>query len=57
VFFNTGGSRDITHVGVYLLNNKFVHAATTGGVMVSDLNDSYWKVRYKAAGRVYNSTP
>jgi lipoprotein Spr len=57
VFFNTGGSRDITHVGVYLLNNKFVHAATTGGVMVSDLNDSYWKVRYKGAGRVYNSAP
>jgi lipoprotein Spr len=51
VFFNTG-SRDVSHVGIYLLNNKFVHAATSGGVMVNDLNDTYWKARYKGAGRV-----
>jgi cell wall-associated NlpC family hydrolase len=51
VFFNTNGGSDMSHVGVYMLNNKFVHAATSGGVMVSDLNDSYWKLRYKAAGR------
>ncbi|MDB5192418.1 MAG: lipoprotein NlpC precursor [Segetibacter sp.] len=50
VFFNTGG-RAVSHVGIYLLNNKFVHAATSGGVMVSDLNDSYWKDRFKGAGR------
>jgi cell wall-associated NlpC family hydrolase len=51
VFFNTGG-RSISHVGVYLLNNKFVHAATSGGVMISDLNDSYWQTRFKGAGRM-----
>lgn len=51
VFFNTNGGSDMSHVGVYMLNNKFVHAATSGGVMVSDLNDSYWKPRYRAAGR------
>jgi cell wall-associated NlpC family hydrolase len=51
VFFNTSG-RDISHVGVYLLNNKFVHAATSGGVMISDLNDVYWQPRYRGAGRV-----
>lgn len=56
VFFNTSG-RDVSHVGIYLLNNKFVHAATSGGVMVSDLNDSYWKAKYKGAGRVYNAVP
>jgi hypothetical protein len=56
VFFNTTG-RDVSHVGIYLLNNKFVHAATSGGVMVSDLNDSYWKARYKGAGRVLDATP
>lgn len=50
VFFHTTG-RGISHVGVYLLNNKFVHAATSGGVMISDLNDSYWRPRYKGAGR------
>jgi cell wall-associated NlpC family hydrolase len=51
VFFNTSGGNDMSHVGVYMLNNKFVHAATSGGVMVNDLNDSYWKSRYRAAGR------
>lgn len=50
VFFYTGG-RDISHVGVYLQNNKFVHASSSGGVMVSDLNDNYWKGRFKGAGR------
>lgn len=50
VFFNTGG-KDISHVGVYLLNNKFVHAATSGGVMISDLNDLYWQGKYRGAGR------
>lgn len=51
VFFNTGG-KDISHVGVYLINNKFVHASTSGGVMISDLNDVYWQPRYRGAGRV-----
>lgn len=57
VFFNTNGGRDITHVGIYLFNNKFVHAATSGGVMVSDLNDIYWKPRYKGAGRYLTAAP
>ncbi|WP_170971056.1 C40 family peptidase [Ilyomonas limi] len=51
VFFQTVG-RDISHVGIYLTNNKFVHAATSNGVMVSDLNDIYWRPRFKGAGRV-----
>lgn len=51
VFFHTSG-RSISHVGVYLFNNKFVHAATSNGVSISDLNDTYWKPRYRGAGRV-----
>jgi lipoprotein Spr len=51
VFFNTGGT-DVSHVGVYLLNNKFVHAATSGGVMISDLNDKYWQPKFRGAGRM-----
>lgn len=51
VFFQTVG-RDISHVGIYLTNNKFVHAATSNGVMISDLNDPYWQPRFKGAGRV-----
>jgi hypothetical protein len=50
VFFNTGGS--ISHVGFYLQNNKFVHASTSEGVMVSDLSDNYWSKKFSGAGRI-----
>ncbi len=53
VFFNTSG-KDISHVGVYLLNNKFAHASTSGGVMISDMNEKYWQPRYRGAGRAKN---
>lgn len=56
VFFNTNGGNDMSHVGIYLLNNKFVHAATSEGVMVSDMNDSYWRPRYRGAGRFLPAT-
>ncbi len=49
VFFNTTGG--ISHVGVYLANNKFIHAAASGGVMISDLDDAYFKKRYVGAAR------
>jgi lipoprotein Spr len=55
VFFHTGGkrSKSISHVGVYMINSKFANASTSGGVTISDLNDPYWKSRYKGAGRVF----
>ena len=53
VFFKTGTrGRQVSHVGVFLLNNKFVHASTSSGVMISDLNDSYWRQHFKGCGRV-----
>lgn len=54
VFFHTGGrrSKDISHVGIYMTNNKFANASTSGGVTISDLNDPYWKIRFVGAGRV-----
>jgi len=51
VFFNTDGKK-ISHVGVYLQNNKFVHASTKKGVMISDLNEPYFKKTYVHAARV-----
>jgi cell wall-associated NlpC family hydrolase len=50
VFFKSG--RNISHVGLYLANNKFVNASTSGGVTISDLNDAYWSKKYAGAGRV-----
>lgn len=53
VFFNTQRRKGaITHVGVYLRNNKFVHASTSSGVIISDLDDSYFSKRYVGAGRL-----
>ena len=51
VFFNTNG-KSISHVGVYLQNKKFVHASTKKGVMVSDMNEPYFKKTYVSSGRV-----
>jgi NlpC/P60 family len=50
VFFNTGGG--ISHVGLYINNNKFVHASTSNGVVISDLNEHYWQRRFVKAGRM-----
>jgi cell wall-associated NlpC family hydrolase len=53
VFFKTHGPKGgITHVGVYLLNNRFVHSASSTGVRISDLNDDYYKARYAGGGRI-----
>lgn len=51
VFFRIYKKR-VSHVGYYLDNDKFVHASTTGGVMISDLNEPYWKKYYAGGGRL-----
>lgn len=51
VFFRTKKGY-INHVGVYLANNKFVHASTSNGVMISDLDESYWRTKFVGGGRV-----
>ena len=51
VFFKIGGGY-ISHVGLYLKNNKFVHATTCCGVVVSDLDEHYYRVWYFSGGRL-----
>lgn len=51
VFFNTRG-RGVSHVGIYLGNNKFIHASVSSGVVVSDLFDTYYLRRFIGAGRM-----
>jgi lipoprotein Spr len=52
VFFHTlGKGRIVTHVGVYLRNNKFIHASVSG-VMISDMSDGYYDKHFIGAGRV-----
>jgi lipoprotein Spr len=44
----------VSHVGVYLGKNKFVHASTQGGVMISDLNEPYYNKYFYKVGRIEN---
>ncbi|QCR23807.1 C40 family peptidase [Pontibacter sp. SGAir0037] len=52
VFFRRGPKLPIFHVGIYLKEGKFIHAATNGGVMVNSLQEPYYRNYYFAAGRV-----
>jgi len=52
IFFKTDGSRAISHVGIYMTNNKFAHASTSQGVTISDLSEPYWQKRLYSLGRV-----
>jgi cell wall-associated NlpC family hydrolase len=53
VFFNTL-NRAFSHVGIYLGEDRFVHAASSrsGAVMVSNLSERYWRERFDGARRV-----
>ena len=52
VFFKTGSSRKINHVGIYLKDNKFIHASSSKGVIVSSLEEKYYIRTYVCSGRV-----
>ena len=54
VFFKTRGHR-ISHVGVYLMNDYFVHSSTTQGVMISSLKEEYWHKHFAGIGRIPRS--
>jgi cell wall-associated NlpC family hydrolase len=52
VFYNTQ-RREYSHVGIYLGEDRFIHAPTSGGeVRVESLRADYWVRRYNGARRV-----
>jgi len=52
VFFNTV-RRQFSHVGIYIGENRFIHAPSHGkGVQVDDMNDIYWGRRFNGARRL-----
>lgn len=52
VFFNTM-RRAFSHVGIYLGDNRFMHAPRSGAeVRVEDMSQSYWVKRYNGARRI-----
>lgn len=51
LFFKTTSANRVTHVGIYLKNNEFVHTSSSKGVMISNLNEAYYQRTFFKAGR------
>jgi cell wall-associated NlpC family hydrolase len=52
VFFRTHGRRNISHVGIYISNGRFIHSPNTGkSVEISSLDEGYWAKRFAGAKR------
>jgi len=53
VFYKTSVSRAVSHVGIYLGNNQFIHAPSSGKrVKINSMQEKYWRKRFSGAGRV-----
>lgn len=42
----------ISHVGIFLANNKFAHASVKSGVIISDMDEAYYKKYFFKGGRI-----
>lgn len=51
--YNSGYKDGVSHVGIYIGNDQFIHNSSgSGGVVISDLNSSYYTNHYLGAKRV-----
>jgi lipoprotein Spr len=51
VFFKIRHS-EVSHVGLYLGNDKFIHSSTSSGVIISDLKEEYYQKHFWGGGRL-----
>ncbi|MFN6091007.1 MAG: C40 family peptidase, partial [Bacteroidota bacterium] len=51
VFFKIRHS-EVSHVGLYLGNDKFIHSSTSNGVIISDLKEEYYQKYFWGGGRL-----
>jgi lipoprotein Spr len=51
IFFKISGT-GISHVGIYLRNKWFVHSSTSKGVIISSMEEAYYKKYFHAGGRL-----
>lgn len=59
IFFKTGGSSKINHVGLIVDSNrdniKFIHSSTKKGVIISSLNEEYYRKSFTQINRVIDN--
>jgi LysM repeat protein len=53
VFFVNTYKSGISHMGIYLGNDQFIHASTSKGVTISSLNEAYYQQRFDGFKRFY----
>ena len=51
VFFKNIRGRGVDHVGIYIGNNRFIHASSSRGVIISDLTSDYYLEHFASARR------
>ena len=57
VFFRTSGGGRISHVGMFIGNDRFIHAPRAGkDIEITTLSNRYWNSKYATARRVNRSS-
>lgn len=46
-------SRFITHSGIYVGNNRFIHTSSSSGVVITPMDNSFWNQRFVFATRIF----
>ena len=59
LFFSTNGRGRVSHAGIYLGDNQFIHSSSrrSGGVRIDSLGDSYWSKTFIEAKRALAMAP
>lgn len=52
VFFSSSRKGSVSHVGIYAGSGKFIHASSSRGVIISSLDEDYYRRHFHSAGRV-----
>lgn len=52
VFFSSSRKGRVSHVGIYAGRDKFIHASSSQGVIISSLDEDYYRRHFHSAGRV-----
>ena len=52
VFFENIENYGVSHVGIFVGNQEFAHASTSRGVIISNLNEKYYRSRFVGARKI-----